>query len=174
MRTSTLREEPVGRRTLLGYVIGAVGAFIGTVLAIPLVGYIISPALRKPAGTWVEAGSLDNFQIGTPRLVEFAILRRDGWMEETQKKSVWVVRRAEQDFTIYNPRCTHLGCAYNWVAEKQQFFCPCHAGVFDIEGNVVAGPPPRPLDRLPFRVENGKLLVQYVDFRLGIPDKVEA
>ena len=42
--------------------------------------------------------------------------------------------------------CTHLGCRVRWVSGQEEFFCPCHDGVFDIDGNVVSGPPPRPLE----------------------------
>jgi len=46
--------------------------------------------------------------------------------------------------------CTHLGCLVDWNEEKGQFYCPCHEGYFDKQGNVTAGPPPRALDRIPF------------------------
>ena len=62
-------------------------------------------------------------------------------------------------FDIFNPSCTHLGCPYNWNENKREFFCPCHNGVFSMEGEVLSGPPPRPLDRYPNRIENGKLWV---------------
>lgn len=41
--------------------------------------------------------------------------------------------------------CTHLGCIVHWDETKQLILCPCHAGVFDVKGNVLSGPPPRPL-----------------------------
>jgi cytochrome b6-f complex iron-sulfur subunit len=42
--------------------------------------------------------------------------------------------------------CTHLGCKVHWEPNNNRFFCPCHNGVFDVNGNVVSGPPTRPLD----------------------------
>lgn len=41
--------------------------------------------------------------------------------------------------------CTHLGCIVNWHPEERRLICPCHAGVFDVNGAVLGGPPPRPL-----------------------------
>jgi menaquinol-cytochrome c reductase iron-sulfur subunit len=76
--------------------------------------------------------------------------------------------------TVFNGRCTHLGCAYNWRTEGRntgQFLCPCHDGVFSLDGTVQDGPPPRPLDTLAVQVEDGVLMVTYQDFRLGVPDK---
>ena len=42
--------------------------------------------------------------------------------------------------------CTHLGCKVHWEGNKNRFFCPCHNAAFDPNGNVLSGPPPRPLD----------------------------
>jgi Rieske Fe-S protein len=76
---------------------------------------------------------------------------------------------------VYNGRCTHLGCNYSLDAEKKVFRCPCHTGFFDLKtGAVLGGPPPRPLDTLPVKVEDGVLYAEYQDFRLGVADKVMA
>lgn len=56
--------------------------------------------------------------------------------------------------------CTHLGCKVYWEPENNRFFCPCHNGVFDVNGNVVAGPPPRPLEQYAVDVdENDNVFV---------------
>lgn len=63
----------------------------------------------------------------------------------------------EDGYRIFDNHCTHLGCPYHWEASVQRFVCPCHNGVFDINGNVVSGPPPRPLDYYDAKVEGGTL-----------------
>jgi cytochrome b6-f complex iron-sulfur subunit len=55
--------------------------------------------------------------------------------------------------------CTHLGCLVNFDKEKQIFICPCHGGEYDLEGNVIKGPPPKPLPRFAVKVENGNLVI---------------
>src|SRR4029453_3072939 len=51
--------------------------------------------------------------------------------------------------------CTHLSCAVLWREEDSLLECPCHDGVFDpATGEVVAGPPPRPLPRVELREDN--------------------
>jgi len=78
-------------------------------------------------------------------------------------------------FKAYNGRCTHLGCSYNYDHEKKTFLCPCHHGQFDPKtGAVLAGPPPRPLDELEVQVRDASVFVKYKDFRLGIPERIEA
>lgn len=62
-----------------------------------------------------------------------------------------IVLRREGTLHAFSAVCTHLGCIVKWIPEKAEFFCPCHAGRFDANGAVIAGPPPTPLKR--YRVE---------------------
>ena len=55
--------------------------------------------------------------------------------------------------------CTHLGCRVRWEEGRQRFFCPCHLGIFDADGKVVSGPPPRPLDEFAVEVKAGSIYV---------------
>ena len=63
----------------------------------------------------------------------------------------------EKGMTVFSPVCTHLGCYVNWDNNRKEFICPCHGGRYNIDGQVIAGPPPKPLDRLPFKIEAGKV-----------------
>lgn len=66
----------------------------------------------------------------------------------TEKRGV-LVRLAAKRYAAFDRRCPHLGCPVLWSAERGQFECPCHRGVFDgTNGRVVAGPPPRELQRI--------------------------
>lgn len=55
--------------------------------------------------------------------------------------------------------CTHLGCSVPWDEEKKQFICPCHGSTFNLTGEVLTAPAPRPLDTFPVRIENGIIKV---------------
>lgn len=55
--------------------------------------------------------------------------------------------------------CTHLGCLVEYNKEENKFICPCHAGTFNIEGNVISGPPPKPLAKLPLTVEGDNIII---------------
>lgn len=55
--------------------------------------------------------------------------------------------------------CPHLGCIVKWKEAEGILFCPCHAGKFDTDGKVLAGPPPQPLEKFPVRVAGGKVIL---------------
>ena len=59
-----------------------------------------------------------------------------------------LVRKSEADFVAYSSRCPHLGCRVHWEKEKNRFYCPCHAGIFDQNGIAIAGPPAKAKQRL--------------------------
>ena len=99
---------------------------------------------------------------GASRGIGHATAKRfsdDGWRVITEKKTAWVVKEANNKIVAFGPQCTHLGCAYHWDGGIKQFACPCHASFFSIEGQVLAGPAPRPLDRYVTRIENNRLQI---------------
>jgi cytochrome b6-f complex iron-sulfur subunit len=55
--------------------------------------------------------------------------------------------------------CTHLGCITRFLSDQGVIACPCHGSRFDLEGNVVEGPAPRPLPWLEVQLDPSGLLV---------------
>lgn len=164
----------VSRREFLAYAAGSAIAFIGVVEGLAALGGSLSPAFApKKLGEWVKLGRVDTFKPEQPQKVDFTLFIQDGWMETTSAKSVWVVRHEDGNFNVFNSRCTHLGCIVDWKTGSRglAFYSPCHAGVFNLEGTVVTGPPPRSLDKLEWKVEGGELSCRYLDFVVGIPEK---
>jgi menaquinol-cytochrome c reductase iron-sulfur subunit len=161
------------RRTFLARITGLIMGLIGLALSIPLVGYVISPAFRRQAQDWADTGSPDELAVGIPRELSYVVTLNDGWLKTTATKSVWAVRQPDGTVTVFSPLCTHLGCGYHWDSGDLTFKCPCHGSIFDLNGKVVAGPAPRPLDHLPVKVENGRLFVIYKEFKAGTPQQIE-
>ena len=62
-------------------------------------------------------------------------------------------------FLAISRKCTHLGCAVPWIAERKQFECPCHASLFDITGHILKSPAPRALDLYPVSFENDMVMI---------------
>lgn len=67
-------------------------------------------------------------------------------------KKIFIVNTGKELFAL-SAVCTHLGCLVSWYRPENRFRCPCHSGQYDIRGNVVAGPPPMPMKRLPLKIE---------------------
>ena len=60
-----------------------------------------------------------------------------------------LVRTAEDGYTAYSQKCTHLSCAVYYAREHNRFECPCHEGYFSVaDGRPLQGPPLRPLPRV--------------------------
>jgi quinol---cytochrome c reductase iron-sulfur subunit, bacillus type len=161
------------RRRFFQWVTRGVMGVIGFALGIPLIAYIISPALKRREKTWVDVGSVNEVPVGEPAQLEYIATIRDGYVETKTHKAIWAMKQSDGQVTAYSPMCPHLGCGYTWDGGEKHFKCPCHGSVFDTAGQVLGGPAPRPLDRLSSKVENGRLFVMYQDFKSGVREQTE-
>ncbi len=161
------KSPHLSRNEFVKIVVGAVGTLIGSVIALPAVGYIVSPALAAIRGnskdTWIPVGPLGNYPLGVPTLFSFTRTKINGWEKTTNSYGVFIYRKNEGETIAFSNICTHLSCRVNWNEERQQYLCPCHDAQFTIEGAVAGGPPPRPMDRYPTKVEDGTLFINFVE-----------
>jgi menaquinol-cytochrome c reductase iron-sulfur subunit len=152
-------NQPQTRRTFYLTAINLLGALIGAAIAIPAAAYLLIRPRSSDEGGFSEIGDLGQFKIGKPQEVLYERKRVDGWRKVTEKASTWLVKTDPNTVVAFNPACTHLGCAYHWDNGADRFICPCHASAFSIDGKVLAGPAPRPLDRYVAKVQDGKILI---------------
>jgi len=150
------REPTLERRGFLVWVFWTAMALIASSVVTPLVAFFSGPLVQWRSPVRVRIGRVDDLPLDRPQRVEFVVRRRDGWVTESGRRAAWIVRR-QSGVTAFDPRCTHLGCAYRWRDATGQFVCPCHNGLYDLDGRVVGGPPPRPLDTYTVMVEDGIL-----------------
>ena len=106
--------------------------------------------------------------IGQPVRLAFAQVTQDAFLSEEQTLEVSVVKHSDSEASVFSPICPHLGCPYAWQPQLKQFLCPCHGSFFTASGALAAGPAPRPLDALSYKIENGELFVQWERFQPGI------
>lgn len=152
-------EQPDRRRFLAG-VINSAQALIGGALAVVFGGALLSPSIRRREENWLEAGSLATLANDEPTAVTLRIARQDGYRQVVERQVIFLVKVAEDEVRALSSTCTHLGCRVSWDSSTEQLRCPCHGGVYDRTGAVVAGPPPAPLDTLPTRLDGDQVLVR--------------
>ncbi len=168
---SAARSE-LTRRRFLKLAIGLVSAVFGLAMGIPLVSSLVGPSLRKKKLHWARVADIGSLETGQPMSLPFSDFTEEAYIHEEVTHTVWIVKHSQTDVTVFSPICPHLGCRFDWRPERGVFVCPCHGSVFSQDGRVVAGPAPRPLDTLPYRIENGVLYVEWERFETGIPEKV--
>ena len=161
------------RRSFFAVLLGAGATGVGALLAVPLVRFVLHPLLRvtTPAA-WSDVGKVEEFASGAlPVKKLITVEQRDGWRKIVSEKAVYVIKDANGQLGVLSAVCTHLGCSVPWRSERNQFVCPCHIGIFAPDGKLVGGPPPRDMDRLETKVEDGVLKVHYQYFRQLVKDK---
>ena len=124
----------VKRRTFLDSLLGI--GFVSTALSVlyPVLRFVIPPANAEHATDSIIAGKISEFKHNSGALVKFGT------------KPAILVRTSDGDFKAFTAVCTHLECTVQYKPETSQIWCACHNGLYDLAGNVVSGPPPRPLE----------------------------
>jgi menaquinol-cytochrome c reductase iron-sulfur subunit len=161
------------RRQFLKTVSVAAGAVIGTALVVPGVWSLVGGLYRMPESTYAKVTGVGPLPSGSPTNPELRFRSVEAYIHQEVTQSVWVIKHSPTSVTVFSPVCTHLGCHFNWDPSSGHFVCPCHGSVFSIEGKVLGGPAPRPLDTLPYKIENGELYVKWERFEPGIQKKVQ-
>ncbi|HEY8965382.1 MAG TPA: Rieske (2Fe-2S) protein [Candidatus Methylacidiphilales bacterium] len=133
------------------------GAIVGVALTVPIAGYMVLPSIEGNKHSWVSVGPVEKFAVGETVLVELANPDDFSWAGVTSKVAAWVRRTGEAEFVAFSVNCSHLGCPVRWLPQAKLFMCPCHGGVYNREGDVVAGPPPKSLSRYEVRIEGGQV-----------------
>ena len=167
----TKATSKVGRRSFLSAMFAVSGAV--AFLAIPLFRFSTFP-LRKAANqdSWSDVGPAADFaSITAPVAKTITLERRDAWQSTTSQTAVYVLPAKDGVLRILSPVCPHLGCSVQWVDAQGKFICPCHSGEFTPDGVRISGPPPRSMDTLEAKVEDGTLKVRYQYFRQLVPNK---
>ena len=153
-------SEELGRRKFLSGVIGMVATAVAAIVGLPAIGYLISPGIKtQNTDEWLTLGPIDSLTPGVPTGFPFSRRIKDGWVEAAQTGVAFAVTDDGQNVQVFSNVCTHLSCRVNWDEGRNGFFCPCHDGLFGLHGEILAGPPPRPLDQFQTKIENGQISI---------------
>ncbi len=142
-------EQPSDRRRFLTVLSQAFLALWGVGAAGVVIAYLKAPERREnTAERTVSAGMLDDYRVGEGRMIRHGIT------------PFFVVRLDATRVVAISAVCTHVRCILGFDTARRILVCPCHDGRFDLSGNVLAGPPPRPLPTYPVSVRAGEVFVQ--------------
>lgn len=136
---SALQE---GRRRFLNWFLNSSVAALAAAIGYPVVRFISPPATPESTTNRVEAGRTND-----PELLEkgYKIVRFGD-------EPVLLIRLAQGDLRAFAATCTHLDCIVEYQSAKKRIWCNCHNGEYNLQGQVVGGPPPRPLAKFEVHV----------------------
>ena len=127
-------------------------------LGIPIVGFLISPLFRREEAVWRKVGDISAVPEAQPTKFEVSFPQQ-AWTTSDIKAAVYVVKR-NGSYKVFSNVCTHMQCPVRWESALSQFLCPCHGGLYDMNGANVGGPPPKPLPQFVHRIDGTTLYVQ--------------
>jgi Rieske Fe-S protein len=112
-----------------------------------------------PSYPVVSLGLQENIPVGGVKLFDYP----------GEGDSCLLIRPDEETFVAYSQKCTHLSCAVFYSKETHQIECPCHNGAFSVtSGEVLKGPPPRPLPRIVLENRDGELFAVGIDLQTKV------
>ena len=141
-------DSAPSRRRFLGWLSSAFLALWGLGGAAVVGAYLKAPERgMKVAERLVRVGLLEDLRIGEARLVRHGVT------------PFYVVRLDATRVISLSAVCTHVRCILDYDRDRGGLVCPCHDGRFDLAGNVLSGPPPKPLPTYAVSVRAGEIYV---------------
>jgi cytochrome b6-f complex iron-sulfur subunit len=135
------------RRTFVNFFLG--GSLVGTLssLLYPVIRYLIPPRQAEAVAKKIAAAKVGELAPNSAKLFKFG------------SSPALLINTAEGQLRAFSAVCTHLTCTVSYESDTSTLYCPCHNGRFDLAGNVISGPPPRPLETYEIEVVSGDILV---------------
>lgn len=135
------------RREFLDYLLGT--SIVATLAAIfyPIVKFMIPPQVVESAENSVIAGSVNEIAANTGKIFKFGT------------KPGILVRTPAGELKAFSAVCTHLDCIVQYRPDTKQIWCACHNGQYNMSGQNVGGPPPRPLEEYVVNTRGDEIVV---------------
>ncbi len=135
------------RRSLLRWLLG--GGITSSIVSFlyPVLHFIMPPAVPEAAVAEIGAGKIQDLKPNSAKIIKFGT------------RPVLLIRLGETEWKAFSAVCTHLNCTVQYREDGQQIWCACHNGFYDVNGKVVAGPPPKPLEEFQVRFRGDEVFV---------------
>jgi cytochrome b6-f complex iron-sulfur subunit len=143
----TLQLDPSRRRFINWWLGTTAGAFLASVLY-PVTRYLIPPQIAESTAASVTLPvKVDEVKPNTGQIFKFG------------NRPAILVRTAAGELKAFSAVCTHLNCTVQYRSDLGHIWCACHNGHFDLNGQNIEGPPPRPLDAFVVNVRGTQIVV---------------
>ena len=135
------------RRKFLGWtLLSSLGAFAGMIFY-PIIRFVMPPPIPESSQNSVKAANVDELGPGGSKIFPFA------------NKPAIIIRSLDGEYRAFSAVCTHLQCTVQYRKDFKLIWCACHNGKFDLNGNVVSGPPPAPLESFDVFIQGEDIIV---------------
>jgi Rieske Fe-S protein len=123
------------RRKFLDYLLGTSAVATLGAIIYPIIRFMAPPHIVEAAASSVIAAKVNELAPNSGKIFKFG------------SKPGIIVRTASGELKAFSAVCTHLDCIVQYSPEKKQIWCACHNGHYNLNGENIGGPPPRPLEQ---------------------------
>lgn len=135
------------RRNFLNFVLGgSLFAWLGAIFY-PVFSFLVPPKIPEANVNSVKAGNADEFPANSGAIIKFG------------RKPVILIKTKNSEFKAFAATCTHLDCIVQYRADTGQILCACHNGIYDLKGQNLSGPPPKPLEEYSVNIKNNEIII---------------
>ncbi len=135
------------RRAIIRWLLG--GGFTASIVSFlyPAIRFMDPPEVPEASVNEVSGGKVQDLKLNAGKIVKFG------------SRPALLVRTGETEFRAFSAICTHLNCTVQYQDDRRQIWCACHNGTYDLNGKVVSGPPPAPLEEYAVRVRGDEVVI---------------
>ena len=125
------------------------GSFLATLAAFlfPVIRYVLPPQQAEAGQKRVAAGKVKDLSPNSGKIFKFG------------STPAMLIDTAEGQFLAFSAVCTHLNCTVQYQEARREIWCACHNGTYDLEGRVVSGPPPKPLEEMAVKIRGDEVVI---------------
>jgi len=135
------------RRGLVQWLLGSGLAASAASFFYPVWRYLNPPEIPEASANEVSAGKVNDLKLNSAKIVKFG------------STPALLIRTGESSWQAFSAICTHLNCTVQYRDTTRQIWCACHNALYDLNGRVVSGPPPRPLEEYTVHVRGDEVVI---------------
>lgn len=145
--TGSSKRQDISRRRFIDYLLGTSAFATLAAIVYPIIRFMAPPQVVEAMESSVVAAKLSELPPNSGKIFKFG------------SKPGLIVRTASGEFKAFSAVCTHLDCIVQYRSDTKQIWCACHNGQYNLNGENIGGPPPRPLEQYPVNKRGDDIVV---------------